>query len=161
MEDTAQLLLDAVDKAYGLMQSITETDAAIKPAANKWSKKEILGHLVDSALNNQQKFVRTLLANPSTEFVGYDQDAWVAVQQYNTQRWENILSLWVMANKHLAHIMQTTDASKLNHSITVNGKGPYSLKFIMHDYVEHLKHHLGQILPEAGFSSHFSMEPYV
>lgn len=48
----------------------------INPA--KWSKKEILGHLIDSATNNHHRFVRVQFETNLK--ISYDQNKW---NQYN------------------------------------------------------------------------------
>ncbi len=161
MESTARELLEIIAALEPRLQEIADSDASVKPSPEKWSKKEILGHLIDSAGNNQQKFVRTMIAPGNVDFVGYEQDDWVKAQQYQAQQWADIIALWASANRHLAHIISFTDASKLDNTITISGAGPYTLRFIMADYVEHLKHHLIQIIPNAGLKSSFSMSPYV
>lgn len=161
MEAIAQSLLDIVNALEPTLRGIPEAEAVVKPSPLKWSKKEILGHLIDSACNNQQKFVRTMLADTKTAMPGYEQDGWVNSQQYNAQSWHDIVTLWAAYNRHLAHIIRHVESPKLDHSILISGNGPYTLGFMMADYVEHLKHHLLQIIPDAGFSSTFSMTPYV
>jgi hypothetical protein len=109
---------------------------------------------VDSACNNQQKFVRTM-AQPHLDFVGYDQNHWVAVQNYQRMDWQILLDNWAAYNHQIAHIIEYADASKLGNTISINGSEPFTLRFIMTDYAQHLLHHLKQILPDAGLESTF------
>ncbi|WP_428664702.1 DinB family protein [Runella sp.] len=154
MIETANELRDIVNKVLPLLQNIPEEEAAKKPNPYKWSKKEILGHLIDSACNNQQKFIRTM-AEPQLHFVGYAQNNWVAAQQYASANWKLITTLWAAYNLHLAHIIEHVDTSVLQNTITIEDAGPFTLEFIMKDYAEHLKHHLLQILPDAELKSGF------
>jgi hypothetical protein len=154
MEETARHLQETVAHAARLMKTITEKEASKKEKQGKWSKKEIIGHLIDSAGNNQQKFVR-LMETPTLSFVAYNQDYWVTAQRYCYADWIELITLWELANMHLAHIIKYTMPNRLHHEISIDGKGPYTLEFIMKDYVEHLKHHLKQILPDAGIDSKF------
>src|SRR4051812_26490037 len=71
---------------------------------NKWSAKQMIGHLIDSAANNHQRFVRAQFMNDLV-FPGYDQDAWVEVQKYNDEAWSNLVNLWASYNLHLAHLI--------------------------------------------------------
>lgn len=155
MNTVAKTLLETLEKAMPLLQEVSDAEASVKPGPGKWSKKEILGHLIDSAANNQQKFVRTMQASQHINFVGYVQDLWVEAQGYNTTKWSDLLSLWESYNRHLAHIMLHTAEAKLTNTISIDGSQPFTLSFIMTDYVEHLKHHLNQIFPEARFKSNF------
>ena len=154
MQATAHQLLDIVEKAIDLLNELDESKAAIRPAPDKWSQKEILGHLIDSANNNQQKFVR-MMAQSHTDFVGYAQNHWVDSQHYNAANLENLIGLWMYSNAHLAHIIENVDSTLLKNTITIDGEGPFELGYIMGDYARHLEHHLNQIFPNEGFSSKF------
>lgn len=157
MQQTARHLAEILSKVHPLLMAITEEVASDKLLPHKWSKKEIIGHLIDSACNNQQKFVRTLcVPGGHLDFVGYDQNEWVAVQQYQEADWLQLLQFWEAYNLRLAHLIANADPAKLSNILTIDGKGPFTLDFIMSDYVEHLKHHLRVILPEAGLESTFS-----
>ncbi|RFS16618.1 DinB family protein [Emticicia sp. C21] len=154
MKAVADSLRQTLQEVLPALQAISEPDASIKPQPHKWSKKEILGHLIDSASNNHHKFVRTM-AQPHTEFVGYAQDFWVAEQQYNISNWQKIISFWYAYNMHLAHIIESVNPAHLQNTISIGGSKPFTLAFIMEDYVEHMKHHLRVILPEANIISKF------
>lgn len=154
MKATAQSLRQTLNQVLPFLQQISDEEASIKPLPHKWSKKEILGHLVDSACNNQQKFVR-MMAQPHLDFVGYEQDFWVIEQHYNLASWQELISFWYAYNLHIAHIIENVNSDYLQHTITIEGKGLFTLEFIMNDYIEHLKHHLKVILPEIGLESKF------
>lgn len=155
MKATAQSLRQILTQVLPFLQQISDEEASIKPLPHKWSKKEILGHLVDSACNNQQKFVRTM-AQPHLNFVGYAQDFWVSEQHYNQASWQELISFWYAYNLHIAHIIEHVNPDFLQNTITIEGYGLFSLEFIMQDYAEHLKHHLKAILPEIGIESKFA-----
>lgn len=129
-----------------------------KPDVTTWSKKEILGHLIDSAYNNQQRFVRAE-AQGDLIFLGYDQEAWVVRQGYQSRPAKEIVEIWYRANLHLAALIANLPASLLSrtttehnfHKIGMNrpeqGKAA-SLAYLVWDYIFHLEHHLAQILPD-------------
>ena len=154
MKTTAQYLQQTIAQVLPLLQQISDQEASIKLLPHKWSKKEILGHLVDSASNNQQKFVR-MMKQPHLNFVGYAQDFWVSEQHYNTASWQELVNFWSAYNNHIAHIIEYVNPDYLQHTITIEGKGLFTLEFIMNDYAEHLKHHLKVILPDIGLESKF------
>jgi DinB family protein len=144
MESVANDLLSALDAADRLHQ-IDEAAAAKRPAPGKWSKKETLGHLIDSAANNHQRFVRLQLY-PRVDLPGYDGDEWVRVQAYQDQPWSEIIDLWRRYNTQLASVIRHVDPQALGHVWhTPDGKD-LTLEFIMSDYVVHLRHHLDQVL---------------
>ena len=154
MYEIAQNIREIIDKTLPLLRAMPMSRVAEKPRPDKWSKKEIIGHLIDSACNNQQKFVRTM-AQPHLDFVGYEQSHWVECQHYQQMNWVVLLDLWAAYNQHIAHIIQHVDPSLLDNTISINGSEKFTLRFIMSDYAQHLTHHLKQILPDAGLKSAF------
>ena len=154
MKQTAQHLRETITAVLPLLGAISEVAATEKNSPEKWSKKEILGHLIDSASNNHHKFVRTM-AEPQLNFVGYQQNHWVNAQHYQAAHWADLLVLWHALNLHLAHIIEHAAPEVLDNTISIEGVGPFKLEFIMRDYAEHLKHHLRQILPNANIESAF------
>jgi hypothetical protein len=125
------------------LSAVSEQAAAQKPSPDKWSKKEILGHLIDSAANNHQRFVRLQLV-PEISLPGYEQDGWVRVNRYQETPWTDIVALWAAYNRHLAAVIESLDSSTLGH-VWHSPSGDMTLEFLATDYVEHIKHHLGQI----------------
>ena len=124
--------------------NISESDAALRSAPGRWSKKEILGHLIDSAGNNHQRFVRAQFV-PSLEFPGYEQEGWVAAQAYATEPWPDLVNLWLLLNRHLVHIVEAMPEASFAHECVIGGNAPVTLSFLITDYLRHLEHHLDQI----------------
>ena len=154
MNHVSKHLRQTVKQVLPLLKKITDEQASVKLAPHKWSKKEIIGHLLDSACNNQQKFLRTMLT-PELQFVGYQQNEWVVLQNYNAVEWTMLIGWWQCVNEHIAHIIHNAPKETLTHTIQIVNDGPFTLEFIMADYVEHLKHHLKQILPDINLKSSF------
>lgn len=157
MQYTAQALLETLQIAMPYLQRLGADEVSFRPAPGKWSKKEILGHLLDSACNNQQKFVRALIApDGHVDFVGYRQDEWVAIQGYQNASWDALLQLWYHYNVQLAHFIAQIPEAGRSNTVSIDGVGPFRIDFIAPDYVEHLRHHLKAIIPDAGIESKFS-----
>jgi hypothetical protein len=144
MNDVAQELR-ATLKIVDRLQQISEETAAHKPQPATWSRKEILGHLLDSAANNLQRFVRMQLQD-HLELPGYDQDGWVRIQRYQELEWGEILQMWEMYNRHLARLIATANPDALKHTWKSPDGEIVNLEFVMRDYIVHMKHHLDQIL---------------
>jgi len=136
------------------MRELDDTIIANRPQPKKWARKEILGHLIDSACNNQQKFVR-MMQQSHLDFPGYRQDDWVDLQNWAAAHWPDMIDLWVAYNNHVAYLIENVKPEFLANTITIEGVGPFTLEFIMPDYVEHLKHHLKQIFPDADLENKF------
>ncbi|MFK7821691.1 MAG: DinB family protein [Planctomycetaceae bacterium] len=137
-----------------MMRELKDEDIRERPRPKKWARKEVLGHLVDSACNNQQKFVR-MMQQPHLDFPGYAQDDWVDLQKWASADWNTMVTLWAAYNQHIAYIIENVEPQCLANTITIEGAGPFTLEFIMPDYVEHMKHHLRQIFPDVDLENAF------
>lgn len=115
-----------------------------KPSADRWSIAEVLGHLIDSACNNHQRFIR---AQDVSELVfpKYEQNEWVARNQYQSSEWAVLLDLWSSYNLHLAHVIRQIPGDQMEKSCTIAPYNPCALGFLVEDYVDHLEHHLAKI----------------
>lgn len=138
-------LLDTVERHAVQLNILSETALTTRPAPGKWSKKEIIGHLVDSAQNNIQRFVRAQYEGPGVHIV-YRQDDWVRLQDYQVYPTADLLQLWVLLNRHLGRIWARMDSETLALTCTMNGSGgepeTWTLEALAVDYLRHLKHHL-------------------
>jgi uncharacterized glyoxalase superfamily protein PhnB len=151
-------LRDLIDRATPLLLGIPPEITTKRPAPGKWSPKEILGHLIDSASNNHRRFVEAQLREDLT-FTGYDQNGWVGAQPYQQSPWAELVALWRSFNLHLGRLMESVPEStrtlpRARHNLAeigwdVSPDQPTTLDFVMSDYVRHLEHHLRQILGEA------------
>ena len=152
----ARRLRAALAAAEPHLRAITDADSARRPAPGKWSPREIIGHLIDSASNNHQRFVRTALQDEMI-FAGYDQEAWVDLQRYQDTAWAELLTLWSAFNSHLATVMAAvpTEARmrvRARHNLDEIASHPppraelATLDYFMNDYVAHLEQHLRQLL---------------
>lgn len=126
------------------LSTIPESEFSKKPAPEKWSRKEILGHLVDSAVNNHCRFIRSQYEQ--VPHIVYDQDAWNSLNHYNDLGSGQLISFWTMYNQHILFVMQHIDGDGLKKLCNSGGKEPFTLQYLFDDYVVHLEHHLRQIV---------------
>ena len=145
MQELLKEFQETVATGYERFSRISEAESAIKPAPGRWSKKEIIGHLIDSASNNHQRFVRVQLYD-DLDLPGYEQERWVAVQGYQEALWADLLLLWKSFNDHLVRIIALIPEEKLARTFRVEGEEPVTLGYWVEDYLRHMQKHLGQIL---------------
>lgn len=110
---------------------------------NTWSPKEVLGHLIDSAANNHQRFVRAQ-QGPLT-LPGYDQDHWVGSQGYQEADWVHLVTLWTHFNLHLADVIGRIPPATYGVPCVIGNSPAVTLEFLITDYLRHLTHHVAQI----------------
>jgi hypothetical protein len=144
MQNTADELRALVAHASSRFESISEEESRIHPSEGKWSKREILGHLIDSASNNHQRFIRGQLG-AEIRLPEYDQEAWVQTQVYQDESWNTLVRFWNFYNLHLIHIVENIPQEKLSTTCFIGDKPPVTLEFLITDYVRHLRHHLSKI----------------
>lgn len=142
---TATDLGRTVAEAKPLLSKLTNADTSKRPSAAKWSKKEILGHLLDSASNNHQRFVRATIQGGLT-FPGYEQDKLVDLENFREMDWGFLVDFWAGYNRFLAHVLTCMPAKAAKIICNIGDNKPATLGWIAEDYVAHLKHHLNQIL---------------
>jgi len=145
MRDVVQELKSFILDAENKLKLIEAEEASIKPSPDKWSKKEILGHLIDSAVNNHHRIVRAQY-NAAANFPGYDQNEWVKIQRYNDMEWQPLVELWSAYNNHLSQLIEQIPVRHETSLCNVGKEDPVTLKFVVEDYLRHLKHHLDDIL---------------
>ncbi|MEC0243683.1 DinB family protein [Paenibacillus dokdonensis] len=124
---------------------LPEPELSIRPQPHKWSKKEILGHLCDSAQNNLQRFIRAQYEEQPQTVIKYDQEQWVKLMGYQDLPFDQVLSLWVSLNKQVAAVIEKTQENHLQKGYPLSEGQIVTLGWLIDDYVDHLEHHLKQI----------------
>jgi hypothetical protein len=150
----------SVTRAATNLRGLSDAEARQRPAPGKWSVKEIVGHLIDSAANNHRRFVEAQFQDTLT-FPGYAQDAWVTGQRYQEAAWPSLVALWAGYNDHLVHVVRAIPRAVLEqpraaHNLDELGwrpvprTDPATLGYLIEDYVAHLEHHVAQARRVAG-----------
>lgn len=149
MQQVIAELKDIINNYPAKFSFISEYEFNSKPTENKWSKKEVLGHLIDSAHSNLRRFVvGQYLQN---ERIVYDQNFWVIANNYQFESRQDIIALWVLINKRICAILNNMPQENYTNTIDVgkDSSDHKTLLFLAEDYVKHLKHHINQIIPAA------------
>ncbi len=137
-------ILAILDREVPRLRLMQPREVSTSPAPGKWSRKEILGHLIDSAGNNHQRFVRALFSD-ELSFPGYSQTDWVRVQGYVDEEWQKIIDLWAALNRHIAHLVSRIPAERMGTPCRIGDSAPVTLEALIADYIRHVEHHLGQL----------------
>jgi hypothetical protein len=142
--DVAGELLSVVEAASEALREIDDREASLRSAPGAWSKKEILGHLLDSAANNHHRFIRAQQVEELT-FPAYEQEHWVTSQGYRERPWTELVDLWRLYNRHLAHVISMIPEERLAVMCVIGPDKPVSLGYLIEDYLVHLRHHLQEL----------------
>lgn len=126
------------------LRGISEAASLTRPEATAWCAKEVLGHLLDSASNNHQRFVRGQLGNRLIS-APYEQERWVELGGYVSRPWLELVDFWLAYNRHLLHVARTMRPEFYQTEVVIDGHEPVTLEFVVIDYVRHLEHHLRQL----------------
>jgi len=127
-----------------LLENIGELVFSATPAPGKWSKKQIIGHLVDSANNNHQRFIRAQYEQKPQIY--YHQNNWNALGHYDTMNGQLIIDLWAAYNRLLTELIKNIPPENLQMGCLSQDNTFYTLEFLINDYVAHLEHHLRQVV---------------
>lgn len=144
MKALSEKLSRVVESAEPILLKVTEAESAKPVLKGGWSRKQVIGHLIDSASNNHQRFVRAALQG-TLEFPGYDQDGCVRVEAPQNAPWPLLVALWKNYNLYLAHVIAHLPPDRLKAQCRIGDDEPVSLQFLAEDYLTHLLHHLSQI----------------
>jgi hypothetical protein len=143
LHDTIERFTYVLNAVPPLLHKVEENTFSTKPAPDKWSKKEILGHLIDSAANNHQRFVRAQFEHEPS--IVYDQDKWNEFSYHALMRKDDLIDFWLDYNRYLLKLIKLIPNFKLSKTIRV-GHNTHTLQFIIEDYLVHMEYHLKQIV---------------
>ncbi len=138
--ELGQRLMQVVTEAKDWLVQLTDAQASVPEREGKWSGKQVVGHLTDSAVNNLGRMVRMQIA-AGQRMPGYEQEEWVAVQHYQEREWKRVVQMWVVLNWQVAWTIANVDKTKLVQTGFV-GETEWTLGYLIEDYIAHMEHHL-------------------
>ena len=137
-------LLELIKQGEIFISSSIESELSYKPYPHKWSKKEILGHLIDSGINNLQRFTEIQFCQKPYKIRQYNQDELVIANQYQKSNIKELLNIWLAINTRIIHVIDNLSDESSSFEILIEDK-IFDLRFLIEDYVVHMRHHLKQI----------------
>ena len=140
--NSAEFLQHIINDCIQKFKNIPESSWPEKQFPGKWSRQEMLGHLCDSAMNNIRRFIIT--QHEENNLIIYMQDEWVALQDYQSENYQNIILLWRLLNEQIIRTIKNIPQQKLNN--TCKTPQQHSILWLIEDYIKHLNHHLNQII---------------
>ncbi len=143
--DLSILLAQPIERELPSLRNVSEEHASLARAPGKWSAKEELGHLIDSAANNHIRFVRAAI-DGQFRGPGYAQDDWVRLHHYSSMPWETIVNVWFQYNTLLARLLDRIPEDRLDALCFIGTSPAVTLRFVIEDYVLHMQHHIDQLL---------------
>lgn len=142
--EALKVLRNLLDHLPARLERLPSSQRTLKPGANRWSKQEEFGHLLDSAANNHQRIVRIQLQeNPALP--GYDGDRWVELHRYQQREWTDLIVIWHSLNEQLLTAASAVADDAWQRTCTIANSRPVTLAFVFEDYVHHMLHHLRHI----------------
>jgi hypothetical protein len=143
--DVAQQVARMIQESLPRLQAVGEDESGQPWTAEKWSRRQVLGHLIDSAFNNYHRVIRAQ-SGGELVFPDYEQAHWVSAGGYQARKWAALVGLWAQMNMQLAHAIAGIAEDRLDTTCRIGADGPQTLEFIVRDYPKHMQHHLRQIL---------------
>ena len=139
-----QIFEKAITAARQDVERVTEVQAGERVTPSGWTRKQVLGHLIDSCLNNHQRFVRAAIDG---EYTGPDylQAEWVGIHGYERMTWPRLVNYWILHNELLLEVVRNIPEDRYGAICHIDGDAPVTLEFLINDYLNHLAHHMNQI----------------
>lgn len=142
MQSIALQLESLIDQYVALLKAVPDHEMTFKLSFSKWSKKEILGHTIDSAQNNIRRFI--VAQYEENPHIRYNQDKWVAISNYQDYNLADLIALWYLLNKHISIILKNTSTERAQRKCQTEDL--HTLEWLAQDYIKHLRHHIHRVL---------------
>ncbi len=142
MQAVAEEFEKLIDNYVAQLNALPKEEFDTRSAPEKWSKKEMLGHLIDSAESNIRRFV--VAQYEQDPVIVYNQDRWVAINDYANWDVNDLIQLWYSLNKQVCYILKNTSAETAQR--TCKTQELHTIEWLAIDYIRHLKHHLHEVL---------------
>jgi hypothetical protein len=150
MKSVAAELKSVVEEYAKKFSKLSDQEFSAKPLPNKWSRKEVIGHLIDSAQNNLRRFIVGQYESTPPK-ITYEQDFWVNANGYQQMSVTDVIALWKLINERIVAVLTNMPEKNYNRNADTGKMAVqlHTLEFLAEDYVKHLKHHINQVIPNS------------
>lgn len=150
MKEVVDDLRGIISKYTALFSNFSEEQLQQKPAPDKWSRKEVIGHLIDSGQNNLRRFIVGQYETTPPKIV-YEQNFWVSTCDYSHMKGSDIINLWRLVNIQIVNVLSSMDEKNYQKTCDTSKQSTElkTLEWLATDYVKHLKHHINQVIPKS------------
>ncbi len=132
-------------KLAAAVSGLPDSVLRYKPAPEKWSILEILGHLADMEILNAYR-MRQILADKDPTIAPIDQDAWAANLGYMDEPPAELLAQFGLTRHHNLKLLRRIKLEDLSRSaFHPERNGPMTLEEIVERIATHGPNHLEQI----------------
>jgi len=142
MEFIAKDLEAIISQYLPALKSLDGSHLAYKPSPSKWSKKELIGHMIDSAQSNIRRFIVAQYEEIPT--INYNQDKWVAIAGYQQWNSNELIDLWYLLNRQICEVLNNTSSETAQRKCMTQEL--HTIEWLAKDYIKHLQHHMHQVL---------------
>ncbi|MGS2741329.1 DinB family protein [Sinomicrobium sp. M5D2P17] len=146
MKEIIFRLEDLLAKGKKFLENMPLEQIEHKVSESKWSGKEILGHLVDSGINNLVRFVEISSGEMPYRLKEYDQDAWVRTSDYQNTPLPEVLELWLLVNRQILRVIKGQKEETMVKEVLLSSGRTIDFRFLINDYTDHMEHHLKQVM---------------
>jgi hypothetical protein len=145
-QELAERFNKTIQEQAPKLRAIPEQETSTRAGGGEgWSRKEELGHLIDSATNNRVRFIVAALTRNYTAPT-YDGRGWVDLGAYAGSSWSDLVELWTRQNQALARVVERIPNEALNTPCKIGENDLVLLEFLIDDYLNHMQQHLQHIL---------------
>ncbi len=117
--DFVNLLEEGIDKTTRLVSHLSEEQGMFRYAAEKWTVKELLGHMADTERIMAHRLL-SVVRGDAVSLPGFDEEVYVKSASFNEQSINDLLQNLQAVRSSTIHLVKSIDAESMQKSGTAN-----------------------------------------